>query len=389
MKIALLGIDPESLPLLDAAARLGHSIVWCSDPSDKIDAAELPLADDSQFRELFDSQLADVVIVGVGRQNEEVRVEQIKELVKAGQTLLLVHPVTSSVLAYHEIDLARTESEAVVQIYNPLVATPAVEMLRHDVGGQDERLGPIEQIVAERRLGDRSRPEVLWHFARDVQLLAKLGGRFDRLGSHGIDADDLAYGALAVQLAGPSRVPVRWSVAPGDASPRLQVTLIGQRGRIHAEFDEHGLPATCELVVDDVRTPLAVEAGDPAEVTLAELARIVKGKSDGSNFLAALEAMELTDTIEISLRRGRMIDVHHQQLTEELAFKGTMSAVGCGALLVLPPLMLAAGWLAEQLGIPLPIARSWALILGVVLALFVALQALPKLFLGEKPNSKR
>jgi hypothetical protein len=60
--------------------------------------------------------------------------------------------------------------------------------------------------------------------------------------------------------------------------------------------------------------------------------------------------MELTDTIEISLRRGRMIDVHRQQLTEELSFRGTMSAWGCGVLMVLPPLLLLAGWIAELLG---------------------------------------
>ena len=60
--------------------------------------------------------------------------------------------------------------------------------------------------------------------------------------------------------------------------------------------------------------------------------------------------MELTDTIEISLRCGRMIDVHRQQLTEELSFRGTMSAVGCGALLVLPALLIFAGWVGRTPG---------------------------------------
>lgn len=386
MKIALLGIDPESLVLLEAAERAGHSIAWCGDPSDKIDDAHLALSDPDEFRDLFDQHVVDVVIVGVGSQSEEVRVEQIKELAKSGQTLLLLHPVTSSVLAYHEIDLARTESEAIVRVYNPLAAAPAAEILRRWVAEADDRVGPIEQIVAERRLVDRSRPMVLWHFARDVQLLGHLAGRFDRLGSHGIDADDLAYGALAVQLAGPSRVPVRWSVAPGDSCATLQVALLGERGRIVAEFDEHDRPASCEIIVEGAATSLPLEAGDPAAATLAELAAARANGVPESNFSAALEAMELTDTIEISLRRGRMIDVHHQQLTEQLAFKGTMSALGCGALLVLPPVLLIVGWVAEQVGIPLPIARSWALILAVVLALFVALQALPKLLFPKKPD---
>ncbi len=89
--------------------------------------------------------------------------------------------------------------------------------------------------------------------------------------------------------------------------------------------------------------------------------------------------MELADTIEISLRRGRMIDVHHQQLTEELAFKGMMSAAGCGVLLVLPPLLLLVGWLAELIG--LPVAHYWPHGLLALLATFLLVQLLPKLLL--------
>ncbi|MCH7751076.1 MAG: hypothetical protein IH898_02825, partial [Planctomycetes bacterium] len=103
------------------------------------------------------------------------------------------------------------------------------------------------------------------------------------------------------------------------------------------------------------------------------------GGGSRSTWTDALQAMELADTIEISLRRGRMIDVHHQQLTEELAFKGMMSAAGCGVLLVLPPLLLMVGWLAELIG--LPVAHYWPHGLLALLAAFLLLQLLPKLLL--------
>jgi hypothetical protein len=90
--------------------------------------------------------------------------------------------------------------------------------------------------------------------------------------------------------------------------------------------------------------------------------------------------MELTDTIEISLRRGRMIDVHPQQLTEELAFKGAMSALGCGVLIAVVPLLLFIGWLAEQIGIP--VAGYWPHVLFALLALFLVLQLVPKLLMS-------
>jgi hypothetical protein len=89
--------------------------------------------------------------------------------------------------------------------------------------------------------------------------------------------------------------------------------------------------------------------------------------------------MELADTIEISLRRGRVIDVHSQQLTEQLSFRGTMSAVGCGLLLAAPPLMILLGWIAGKLGAP--VAQYWPHALLSALALFLGFQLLPKLFL--------
>jgi hypothetical protein len=76
-----------------------------------------------------------------------------------------------------------------------------------------------------------------------------------------------------------------------------------------------------------------------------------------------------------------MIDVHHPQLSEELAFKGTMSAAGCGMLLVLPPLLLVLGWLAGLVG--LPVAQYWPHVLLALLAAFLAVQVLSKLLLRK------
>jgi hypothetical protein len=97
--------------------------------------------------------------------------------------------------------------------------------------------------------------------------------------------------------------------------------------------------------------------------------------------------MEIADSIEISLRRGRMIDIHSQQLTEHLAFKGTMAAAGCGVLLVLAPLMLAVGWIAGQFGVP--VASYWPHALLVLLAAFLGLQLLPKLLYGPLPEEQQ
>jgi hypothetical protein len=142
--------------------------------------------------------------------------------------------------------------------------------------------------------------------------------------------------------------------------------MVCQRGRVSLAFDAHGRLTTAteqesaERAVID-RFAAAVAANDSAATT----------------WHSALHAMELTDSIEISLRRGRMIDVHHQQLTEHLAFKGTMAAAGCGLLFFLVPLFVAVAWIAGRLGVP--IGQFVPHIVGLLLALFLAMQFLPKL----------
>jgi hypothetical protein len=77
--------------------------------------------------------------------------------------------------------------------------------------------------------------------------------------------------------------------------------------------------------------------------------------------------MELADSIEISLRRGRRIEVHYRPLTEETSYKGMMSAMGCGLLLLAPLSLLIAGMLSAVF--EWPILRFWY---APVLAIFVA-----------------
>jgi hypothetical protein len=204
---------------------------------------------------------------------------------------------------------------------------------------------------------------VLWHFARDVELLGCTAGRLDRLGAHGSPDEAATYAGLSVQLLGESQVPVRWSIGPPSTAEGAQLTLIGQRGRVMIK----------QQTDDDENLAAALSAISRLEGALTQPAE------DDGTWPAGLRAMELCDTIEISLRRGRMIEIHSPELTEELAFKGTMSAVGCGVLMILPPVLLLLGWLAELVG--LPIARFWPHLLFGLMALFLAFQLLPKFFL--------
>jgi hypothetical protein len=375
MRFALLGADAESQNLAAAATAAGHALVWDDAGRDS----------STEWEELLDAEAADAIIVGAGGDQPDLRARQIQDLAKQGRPLLTVHPVVPSVISFFEIDMARTESGALVQHFNPLV--DCVRALPWDAFIRDGHpaLGAAEQIAATRQLADRTREVVLWHFARDVELLAHIAGRFDRIGAHAAMGDpEAAYASLSVQLLGGRQIPVRWSVEPLAQSADLVVTVIFQRGRLTATFDAAGeLVAIRELGPDgEARAPHTVSS--PATHAIERFATaLTAGDLAASDWTAALDAMELADSIEISLRRGRMIDVHHRELTETLAFKGMMSALGCGVLTVIVPLLLFLGWITGLVGIPL--AHYWPHVLLLLLAAFLSLQFLPKLV---QPASK-
>jgi hypothetical protein len=98
--------------------------------------------------------------------------------------------------------------------------------------------------------------------------------------------------------------------------------------------------------------------------------------------------MEVVDAVNLSLEKGRTIDVFQQQLTERLAFRGAMAALGCGLLLVgfavvlLVTVLGGAEGAAGQRLVPF-----WPAALLAVLAFFLLLQAVP--FLASKSKTKQ
>ena len=381
MRFALFGADAESCLLAQSAADLGHEIVWYGDVAN-VDRATHPwLAEADQGDEwevLYDSQFCDFCIVGQGEAPAALRIEQLIQIVKNGLATITTFPLTESVLSYYEVDMARSESNVVLYHFNPLVTrTNRIEEFAEWIANGHPQFGRIEQLICERPSMVRSRESVMWHFPGDIELLDRIAGPLDRLGALGSPNTDAAYSALSVQMLGKTQVPVRWSITPPDQTQFPSLTFVGSSGRVEFRFDANGLfmPGSDDSDFSPTAAPTAC------------VKKFTEQLSDGTGprttWPSALRAMELTDTIEISLRRGRMIDVHRQQLTEELSFRGTMSAVGCGVLLLLPPLLLLASWIAELLG--LPIANYWAHGLLALLGLFLLFQFAPKLLI-KKPD---
>ncbi len=190
---------------------------------------------------------------------------------------------------------------------------------------------------------------------------------------------------------------LRWSVgAVISTNADMQLTLLGEHGTValrelRPKKDVDG-PWQLETVNDDHHDLQPVEVLDPADRAIARFEFAVAAEDSEeraatSTWDSATRAMEVVDAVELSLQKGRTIEVVQQQLTERLAFRGTMAALGCGLLLVAFLAIVVVAILGGAEGLVREkIAPSWPLLLLAVLAFFLLMQAVP--FLAQKPSQR-
>ena len=397
MRLAFLGTDPDALSLLAAAIRAGHVVVWLgevrSEDADEAGRLVPHRQSSAEWELLLDREFADAVVIGRGTASDDLRAEQLKRLATDAAALLVVHPATSSVLTYYEVDMARRESGCVVRHHNPLAGHPVVADLARWLRDGHEAVGRVVQVTCDRALAEPAREAVLNHFARDAELLRAVVGDIRSTSAIGPRDQKGSYASLQVQMAIDGDASARWSVAPASGGNRGAVlTLIGERGTVALLMPAD--PATGDGW--ELRTETAgreesqeLPAWDPAQASIEALATAIASVDDSgaaaSTWETATEAMEVVDAAELSLQKGKSVDVHHQKLTEQLAFRGTMAALGCGVLMLGLLVLVATtllGGVEAMWGQPL--IPYWPLVLFGMLALFLLLQAVPLLVKKRK-----
>ncbi|MFO0869494.1 MAG: hypothetical protein U0935_11230 [Pirellulales bacterium] len=342
MKLAFLGYDADAERVARAAvAGTEHQVValWGDDAAAEALRALAPSVSRlPDWESLVAAPGIDAVVVG---RRREAGGEPLKKLVQEGVPLLVIHPLGDPLLAL-ELDMIRRDGQGPIVTCFPGAGHPALGQLREWIEqGADGPLGPVEQCVLVRALAERGRETVLFQLARDVESLRSLIGSINRVNATGPAADAEAWSNLSVTLSGPGMVVARWSVEPVSAGAAATLTVIGQRGR-----------ATLELADDWSRWKLVMSwspdvrdhwpSGSAEEDALAQLERARQGAVCEPNWSAVCRDLEVADTVELSLRRGRLIELHHEQVTEEDTFKGVMAALGCLLLLGVPLVLLAA-----------------------------------------------
>jgi hypothetical protein len=260
-------------------------------------------------------------------------------------------------------------------------------------------IGPIHQLSCEHKATTPTRENVLAQLARDIELLATIAGDIRRVTAIGPAPDSSSFASLQIQLNAVTAASVRWSVGYATAGAAgLEMSLHGEHGVVVVRIvdSSNNAPPLWQIETNerDNQQTDAVAPYDPARAALQRLSSTISSAQTtpdriaASTWDSATRAMEVVDAAELSLQKGRTIEVFQQQLTERLAFRGTMAAMGCALLLVSFFALVLVGMIGGVEGLERKhLVASWSIILLALLAFFLFLQAVP--FLAGKSNRDR
>ena len=404
MRFALLGEDPRLATLGNAAVRLGHEIVWIGAGGDTNltfpapSTFPTPSTDnrDEPWERLLDRDLADIILVGYGRV-EDRRADQLRMFIQAGVPTLSIHPVFHSMLTYFELDMVREETKCLMQHYTPGAYHPLLRQLRQMVTDTEElglagKLGPIEQVVFERTMTDRRKEKVYPQLVQDLDLVSRVVGNINRVATLKVSDVDAAYGNLSVQMSTSADLAVRWSVSSPASKPSGRITLVGRDGQATVQMPEDLTAWSLERVGQDGRTTVDPTPNDwdDAADAIRRIVSAVENQADiesqqssrgESTWQAAARTVEVADAIERSMLKGRTIELHFEQFSEQSTFKGLMTSLGCGLLIAALCLILVAGLIGDAFH--LPWAGGWHFLLLGVLVVFLLMQLIPRIVFGQ------
>jgi predicted dehydrogenase len=367
MRLALLGIDETTSALAHTVQQSGRDqiVLVCDvDESDRLPVSLARFTVQPQSWELLLTGTADgsppCNAVVVSTADHERRLEQLRKLAGAALPILVAHPVHSSMLAYYELDMIRRETGCIMVPFLPARFHPLFERLKAFVDQAEESpLGDIDQIAFDRSLSQTSKENVVAYFARDVDLLRFLGGEITQLGAMGspgrtASGQFAAYNNLAVQMAGAENRLLRWWVASADEPFDGRLTVSGTRGKAVLTIPPQSVPPGSQSAWRlEIRTRGEQEVTefadwDPHLAALDELRAALVNPQAPSRWPDAARAIELAETIERSLAKGRTIVLYEQEYSAAATFKGLMTSLGCALLLIALGAFLVAA-LAESL----------------------------------------
>jgi predicted dehydrogenase len=314
-----------------------------------------------------------VVIVG-GPIAE--RGESLRRAAAEGLAVICLHPPGADSEAYYQVALSRAETGAVVVPDMPLRLHPGVAAMRQAMASGE--LGEFRGLRIEAQSAGERVDLAQVMVPRVIDVVRSLLGEIDAVTATGDPPGEHPDLELIVQLraALARRAEVRSSTGPAEP---WRLSLLGAGGSITLEFDP-GFERPAQLIRRDADQNQAAHELEPWDSHQAIFSVVVESCSRREstdmphpNLLDATRAMEIAEATARSLRRGRTVDLHYEEVSEEATFKSVMTSTGCVVLLIaLFILPIALG--GPALGVDWTIYIAY--LIPPALVIFVVLQVL-------------
>ena len=315
--------------------------------------------------------IAGIEAVVVGGESD-LRAEALRRAAAQGLPAICLHPPGPNADPYYQVALSRQETGAIVVPDLPARLHPGVEALR--TARADGSLGPIRSLRYEAPVGPHDGVLTAEAFPRVVDVVRSLLGEVESITATGDPAGPRPSRSLLVQLRGPKGRPAEVRLWVGAPEP-ARLILAGAEGSLTLEHDAAYLGASrlIRRSTDGAEEVVEIPPWDAKGAILRSLSDAVAGIPSRPDLLDGTRAVELAEAAARSLRRGRTVDLHYEEVSEAGNFKTVMTSTGCMllvAILVVLPLALAG----PALGMNWTLYLAWAL--PPLLALFILLQLL-------------
>ena len=346
MQLAVLGDDRDALRIAERVARSGHQVVALLDCDSACAADRFPDAVDLDWESLLDDSLVDAVIVG--REGSERRADQIRKLAQAAIPMLVLQPACEAIVGF-EIEMIQRDTNCLIASHYPGWSHPTLEHLRQVVSSPDCPIGQLQQIVFERRLRERDAATVIRQLSQDVALIQPIVGEIKQVSALGGAGRESDLSNLSVNMSAAGGAIFRWSVSPGTARADANVSIVGDRGQLGIVLNAE----EAEWRIDGGPDP---SQWDSSRAAVEQLREAIEGvRAPSPSWPEVCRHMEIAETAERSVRKGKTFELYNEPHTEEATFKGVMAASGC--LLLMIALAVIVVWGVIE-GIRVPEKRS-------------------------------
>lgn len=366
MNILVLGDGPEELAWAQALADHSEHRLWAACPGFK---AFPGLPGSLDLDDALATAGVEAVIAGGG---PDLRAEGIRRAAAAGLPVLCLHPPGPNADPYYQVALSRQETGAVVMPDLPLRLHPAIDALREAL--MHQTLGGFRGLRYEASV-DRAEGDLTQEvFPRVVDVVRALLDEIEAVTATGDPPGEGPLHSLLVVARGPEARCAEVRLWAGPPEP-ARLTLAGERGSLTFEFDP-AFAGPSYLVrrcppEPEARTEL--DPWDPKSAMLEAFTDAAGGAEVHPNLLDGTRSLELAEAVARSLRRGRTIDLHYEEISETNNFKTVMTSTGC-VLLFSILIVLPTALIGPIFGFIWTIYLAYAI--PPILVLFILLQVL-------------